>query len=374
MTPPPILTDAAVFSRDECITHQGQFTEVIFGMGAAARLAAHIDAIGTRPVILATPGQSKTAERMGVALGGRVVGVFADAVMHSPVGVSDQVADAVRQVKADLLVSFGGGSAIGLGKAVSLRTGLKHITLPTTYSGSELTPILGETASGIKRTQRDDKLRPALVLYDPALSQGVRRDASMASGMNALSHAVEAMYMSEGETIRRVASAAIEHLLMALPRVFAAPTDPAARSRALYGAWLAAFCLADTPMALHHKLCHALGGAYDLPHAQTHAALLPHSLAYNGPAVPQAYEALRRLLSDLNPDPAQALFTLVDSLALPTSLSALGLPQTGIKRVCRLACENAYPNPRPLEQSAIGRLLTRAWMGAAPDLEVRHHA
>ncbi|HUA25042.1 MAG TPA: maleylacetate reductase [Steroidobacteraceae bacterium] len=374
MTLPPIITDAAVFSGNECLLHHGQFTEVIFGTGAAARLAGHIDAIGTRSVILATPGQSKTAERIGVALGGRVVGVFADAVTHSPVAVSDRVADAVRRVKADLLVSFGGGSAIGLGKAVSLRTGLKHIAVPTTYSGSELTPILGETAAGMKRTQRDNKLRPALVLYDPALSYGVRRDASLASGMNALAHAVEAMYMSEDETILRVASAAIEHLRIALPLIHAASTDPAARCRALYGAWLAAFCLADTPMALHHKLCHTLGGAYDLPHGQTHAVLLPHSLAYNAPAVPRGYDALRRLLSDLNPDPAQALFALVDGLGLPPSLSALGLPQSGINRVRRLACENAYANPRPIEPAALGRLLTRAWMGAAPDLEVHRHA
>ena len=374
MIPPPLITDAAVFSRDERIVHQGRHTEVIFGRGAAARLAEHIDAIGTRCVILATPGQSKTAERMGAVLGARMVGAFADAVMHSPVAVSDRVADAVRQLRADVLVSFGGGSAIGLGKAVSLRTGLKHIALPTTYSGSELTPILGETAAGIKRTQRDDKLRPALVLYDPALSQGVRRDASTASAMNALAHAVEALYMSEDETLLRVAAAAVEQLLIALPLLFAAPTDAPARSRALYGAWLAAFCLADTPMALHHKLCHALGGAYDLPHAQTHAALLPHSLAYNAPAVPRAYAALRRLFSALNPDPAQALFTLVDRLALPTSLSALGLPQSGINRVSALASENAYANPRPVSEPAVSRLLTRAWMGAAPDFEMRRDA
>lgn len=373
---PPIFTgDAAQFTGEGHFSHRGNFAQIIFGTGCAAELATHIAGFGARrPALLATPGRRAEAERIARTLTSPFAGVFAAAIMHSPVDVSDATANDVRAAGADLLVSIGGGSAIGLGKAVSLRTGLKHITLPTTYSGSELTPILGETESGAKRTIRDDRLRPAVVLYDPALTYAVPRQASMASGMNALAHAIEASYMSEDPEVLNAAAAAIGHLQEALPRIYAASSDPVARSRALYGAWLAGFCLAETPMALHHKLCHTLGGAYDLPHAETHAVLLPHSLAYNAPAVPRAYARLSQALINVRPDPAHALHALSAGLGLPTSLRALGFPQDGIDRVSRLACENAYTNPRALEPKAIGRLLTRAWIGALPDLEAHSHA
>ena len=374
-TAPPIFQTPAALWRTQPVVHGGKFTRVIFGMGAAALLLNEVVRTGAhRALVIGTAGRRAELERIADSIAPRAIGISGEAVMHTPVAVSDRIAAESQKAGADLLISIGGGSAIGLGKAVSLRSGLPHIALPTTYSGSELTPILGQTKAGVKRTTRDDSLRPVTVIYDPSLSVGVPALIAAASGMNAMAHAVEALYMTNHAIVAEVASAAIQHLRAALPSIAASPGDELERGRALYGAWLAGFCLAETPMALHHKLCHTLGGAFDLPHAQAHAVLLPHSLAYNAPAIAPAYASLKMLFGDLASDPAEALFWLVEKLGLPKSLEALGLPEEGIDRVARLACQDAYTNPRPLEQAAIGRLLSRAWAGALPTSEVVLHA
>ena len=372
---PPHLDDAYFFGSDCQVLHAGNFSRVQFGFGTSHRLPAEVDRMGAeRALVLSTPGRRAEADELAALLGKKAVGVCANAIMHSPVPVTDGVEQVARQSGADVLISLGGGSAIGLGKCVSLRTGLKHLTLPTTYSGSELTPIAGQTQAGVKVTCRDDRLRPSLIIYDPSLSFGVPATAAVASGMNAVAHAVEALYMSPDPIIGDVASLAIKHLLQSLPVIRSKPTDRAARSRALYGAWLAGFCLADTPMALHHKLCHTLGGAYDLPHAEMHAALLPHSLAFNAPAIPRAYVRLRHLFREFADDPCDAIICLNKALALPTSLAALGLPEEGIRKVARLAGQHAYANPRPLQTQAVNGLLRRAWAGAHPKIEGLFHA
>ena len=365
---PPLLTDLDAIERFAPVRHRSRHAEIVFGAGAIAELARAADELGAiRTIILCTPDRRVDGERAAAELGPRTLAIVAAAVMHSPVGVSNSVAaDAVTR-NADLLVSIGGGSSIGLGKAVALRTGLPHIAIPTTYAGSEMTPILGETADGVKTTIRRDDLRPRVVFYDPDLNATLPVSIATASGINALAHAVEALYMTDDEALREVATAAIGHLVAALPEIVATPTAARPRMRALYGAWLAGHCLAESPMALHHKLCHAIGGAFDLPHAETHAVILPHALAFNAPAIPVAYATLMRLLAG---EPAAALFRLVAALGLPVSLTALGMPRDGIATVARLAVANAYDNPRRFDEALLTCLLSDAWAGTMPKVKI----
>ena len=191
-------------------------------------------------------------------------------------------------------MALGGGSTIGLAKAIALRTDLPQIAIPTTYAGSEMTPILGETKDGRKTTQKSMKVLPEVVIYDVDLTMTLPAGLSGTSGINAIAHAVEALYAEDANPIISVlAEQSIAALGRALPQIAADPSDREARSDAQYGAFLAGACLGSVGMALHHKLCHTLGGTFDLPHSETHTIVLPHALAYNAPAVPKAVDADR---------------------------------------------------------------------------------
>ena len=287
---------------------------------------------------------------------------FAGAVIHTPVAVTLKALDVLRDVSADCLVAIGGGSTTGLAKALALRTDLPQLVIPTTYAGSEATPILGETQDGRKVTQRSMKVLPEVILYDVDLTLTLPPALSASSGMNALAHAVEALYAQDtNPIICLMAEAAIAALADALPRIVAAPQDREARSDALYGAWLCGACLGSVGMALHHKLCHTLGGTFDLPHAETHAALLPYAVAYNEAAAPAAMLRLARALGVSLP--VRGLQDLGARLKVPSSLQALGMPESGIDQAADLALANPYWNPRPLERAAIRALLDDAWHG-----------
>ncbi|MFN4154368.1 MAG: maleylacetate reductase [Paracoccaceae bacterium] len=345
--------------------YTGQPSRVVFGFGTTASLPEEMARLGTRrALILSTPPQEVQAQMLADLLGEATVGVFAGAVMHTPVDISDMAADRARQLKADVVIAIGGGSTTGLGKAIALRTGLPQIVLPTTYAGSEMTPILGETSGGQKRTQTTPKVLPQVVIYDVDHTMDLPVVMSGTSGINAIAHAVEALYAREANpVISLMAVEGIGALARALPAIARDPGDRAARFDALYGAWLCGICLGSVGMALHHKLCHTLGGSFDLPHAETHTLILPHALAYNAPAIP---EAMARLRAVLGPDPARALYDLGLAVGVPISLAALGMPEDGIPRAVDLALANPYWNPRPLERDALNALITRAHAGHPP--------
>lgn len=360
---PPDMAAPDRVTRDRPVVHDGPFAKIWFGPGASGQIANLVAELGAaRPAVLCTADRSADGGAIQGLLPAETM-LMAEAVMHSPAEVSDRLAERAAGAGVDLLVSIGGGSSIGLGKALTKRLGLRHISLPTTYAGSEITPILGETRDGDKLTLRDDALRPSHVIYDPLLNLSLPVPIAMASGMNALAHAVEALTTTDDADIVGAAETAARCLIESLPAIAHNPGDDGARARALYGSWLAGYCLAEAPMALHHKLCHALGGAHDMPHAETHAALLPHSFAYNAPASPQAAGRLGALFGG---DAADGLFDLVTRLGLKTRLRDLGLPGEGIDGVARLACANPYANPRPFTQADIAALLTRAWRGDRP--------
>ena len=271
----------------------------------------------------------------------------------------------VARERVDGLVAVGGGSTIGLAKAIALRTGLPQVAIPTTYAGSEMTDILGETEGGAKTTRRSEAVRPEAVIYDVELTRSLPPGLSATSGLNAIAHAAEALYARDGNpVIALMAEEGVRALAAALPAIVADPGDMAARGDALYGAWLCGLCLGSASMALHHKLAHVLGGSFDLPHAETHAVLLPHAVAYNAPAAPVAMARLAHALGGRNP--ALALFDLAGRLGAPRALRDIGMPEDGLDRAVEAAVANPYWNPRPLEAGALRALLADAWAGRPP--------
>jgi maleylacetate reductase len=345
---------------------------VVFGAGSLARLGAEIDAIGARrALVLSTPEQAASAHRIAEMLGERAAGVFAGAVMHVPIESAREARAEAARLGADCAVAIGGGSTTGLGKAIALDSGLPILAIPTTYAGSEMTPIYGITEGGEKKTGRDSRVMPRTVIYDPELTITLPAGLSVTSGLNAIAHAAEGLYAHDGNPIiDLMAEDGIRALARALPLIQRSSADLDARSDALYGAWLCGTVLGQVAMGLHHKLCHTLGGSFNLPHAETHTVVLPHALAYNAEAAPQAMAAISRALAngsgDASGNAPAALQRLARSLGAPTSLKEIGMPADGLDRAADLAARTPYPNPRPLDRATLRALLQRAYDGAAP--------
>lgn len=339
---------------------------VVFGEGSIARLPEEVEKLGARrALVLSTPGRGASVRKVAESLGGRLAGIYDKAAMHVPVEIAEDARRVAEELGADCCISVGGGSTTGLGKAIALTSGLPIIAVPTTYSGSEMTTILGMTEGGLKKTLRDPRVLPRTVIYDPALTLGLPVAISAASGMNAIAHCVEALYAADGNPINSLqAEEGIRAMAAALPRVVRAPEDMQARSDALYGAWLAGVSFATTGMGLHHKLCHVLGGTFGLPHAETHSIVLPHAARYNRDAAPAAMARIARALGA--PDAPQGLHDLESRLGLELRLSAIGMPLDGLERAARIATESPYPNPRQVDYAGVLFLLHEAFEGRRP--------
>lgn len=346
--------------------HQAPATRVVFGPGTLARLPEELERLGVRrALLLSTPGQRALAERAAALLGDRAAGVFDGAAMHVPSDAARRAREAARAADADGAVALGGGSTTGLGKAIALESGLPVVAVPTTYAGSEMTPIYGLTDAGLKKTGRDERVRPKCVIYDPELTLALPWAVSATSAFNAMAHAAEGLYAPDADPlVALMAEEGIRRFAAALPALRTNGRDLGARGQALVGAWLCGTVLGATTMGLHHKLCHTLGGSFDLPHSEVHTVLLPHALAYNAAAAPQAMATVARALGV--PDAARGVFNLAHRLGLPPSLAAIGMPADGLDRAADLAVQTPYPNPRPLERAALRALLQRAFDGAPP--------
>lgn len=350
----------------ERFIYNGLPSRVVFGFGTLAELPAEVERFGIeRALVLSTPQQEATAAEIAGRLAGRAAGVFNGATMHTPVQVTERAMRTVRELGIDGTVAVGGGSTTGLGKAIALRTGLPQVVVPTTYAGSEMTPIIGELKDGLKTTQSSLDVLPETVVYDVDLTMTLPPGLSGTSGINAIAHAVEALYARERNPIVSLMAAdSIAALGRALPRIASDPADREARGDALYGAWLGGACLGLVGMALHHKLCHTLGGTFDLPHAETHAIVLPHAAAYNALAASEAMARIARALGV--EDAAMGLHNLARVVGAKLALRDLGMPENGIEKAADLAVKNPYWNPRPIERGAIRDLIARAWAGAPP--------
>ena len=333
---------------------------VVFGVGAIGRLGAELDALGClRPLIVTTPGRASALTAVRDAIGARVAGVCDLAAVHVPIDrVRAAVAD-VDRLGPDSLLAVGGGSAIGLAKAAALERRLPIVAVPTTYAGSEMTSIWGVTDGDAKRTGRDAGVAPRLVVYDPLLTLSLPAHVSAASGMNAVAHAVEAMYAADTSPAAIAAAEdALRSLARALPAIVAQPADVEAESLALHGAHAAGVALEAAAMGLHHKICHVLGGTFGLPHAETHATVLPHVVAFNAPAAPVAMARIAAALGVT--DAAAGLAELGRAVGLTMSLAALGFRAQDIDRAAELVTSSAYANPRPVTAGDVRALLRRA--------------
>lgn len=346
-------------------TYRGMPHEVVFGDGASADVGARIEQLGCRrALVLTTPQQADDGADLARMLGDRSAGVFAEAAMHTPVEVTERAMERLSEVGADCLVALGGGSTTGLGKAIAYRTDLPQIVIPTTYAGSEVTPILGQTEHGKKTTLTDPKVLPEVVIYDPALTIGLPVAMSVTSALNAMAHAAEGLYAQNRNPIVSIyAAEGLKAMQSALPAIVDAPRDPEARADALYGAWLCGMVLGAVGMALHHKICHTLGGSFDTPHAETHAIMLPHTIGYNAVAVPELLAPVAEIFGG---SPGAALYDFAHRVGAPRALKELGLSEADLDRAAELAVQNAYWNPRPIEHDAIRALLQEAWEGRRP--------
>lgn len=346
--------------------YQALPSRVVFGAGSLAKVREEIERLGiSKVLILSTPQQFGIASEVASLLGSHAAGLFDRAAMHVPVEIARAASDQATRLNAQGIVAVGGGSTTGLAKAIALELELPILAIPTTYAGSEMTPIWGLTEAGVKRTGRDVRVLPKTVIYDPALTLSLPVGLSATSGINAIAHCVEALYAQDANpVISLIAEEGIRALASSLPLIRDKPNDIGSRGAALYGAWLAGLSLGSVGMALHHKLCHTLGGTWNLPHAETHTVVLPHATAYNAPAAPIAMARVARALDA--DSAAEGLYDLAASLDAPTSLAALGMQQEDLDRAAELACRNPYYNPRPIEFGAIRELLADAFAGRRP--------
>jgi len=350
----------------DSFTYQAHPSRIVFGPNRLDELREEVATAGLRrALVLSTPTQRRLADRVAGLLGTLAAGTFSEARMHVPTETAAAACRAADDAHADGCVAVGGGSTIGLGKAIALQNGLPFIAVPTTYSGSEMTPIWGLTEANRKRTGRDPIVLPRCVVYDPELTLDLPAAISGTSGINAVAHAVESLYAPDtSPVIALFAEEGIRCLAQALPRISADPSDRDARSLALRGAWLCGSCLGGTTMSLHHKLCHVLGGTLDLPHAPTHAVILPYVAAFNLAVTPTAQQVVGRALG--GDDPAQALADLAAAVQAPASLNELGVAESDLAPVTEQVLAQPYANPRPVGRTHVESLLHAALAGAAP--------
>jgi maleylacetate reductase len=344
---------------------------VCFGSGQAAgslaREAARLGA--SRVMLIASPGQQPLARE--VTRDVPVAVRHDEVVMHVPAEAAGRARQAAAQHQVDALVSVGGGSATGLAKAVALTTGLPVLAVPTTYSGSEATPVWGLTEGARKTTGTDPRVLPRVIVYDPALTLTLPVALSVASGLNALAHCVDAMWGPGADPVNAaLAAEGIRALRAGLPRIVADPVDPGGREHALYAAYLSAAAFASAGSGLHHKICHVLGGKYNLPHAQTHATVLPYVLAFNGPAAPAAEQRIAAALNSTGLGAGRALdglTALTRELGAPRALADYGFTAGAIDAAAEAILPSVPPsNPRPVSVDDLRRLLRAAWSGADP--------
>jgi maleylacetate reductase len=351
--------------------HEAPPTRVVFAPGSLARVPDEVDRLGAHRVLLVSGGpEAAHAERLIGDLGSRLAGRFGEVVMHVPVEVAGRAVEAARGCAADLIIALGGGSSTGVAKAIAKETGLRILAVPTTYAGSEMTSIWGLTEAARKTTGRDPRVLPVTVVYDPELTLTLPVDISASSGMNAMAHLVEGLYAPGVSPVSQLLAAeGVRALAAALPAVVRTPDDLAARSEALYGAWLAGWTLGTTGMGIHHKVCHVLGGAFDLPHSGVHSAVLPYATAYNSADAPEAMALIEQALTAAGRPAAPAaagLWDLTHDIGAPTSLAAVGFDQTAIDEVADLIVSATVTNPRLPTGSEVRALLSQATLGDRP--------
>jgi maleylacetate reductase len=348
-------------------TYESLPGRVVFGAGSVDQVAAEVEGLGRSRAFLVADAQAKAigdgiTEQLGAALAAR----WDEVAQHVPVELADRARAACTDARADVVVTVGGGSSTGLAKALALTHDVPIVAVPTTYAGSEMTPIYGLTGGRHKQTGKDLRVLPKVVVYDPELTLGLPTFVTGPSAFNALAHCVEALYAPGCNPVTSaLALEGVVAIHRSLPTVMAEPTQLAGRSDLLYGAYLAGVSLGTTGTGLHHKLCHVLGGMFNLVHADTHSVVLPHVVAFNAPALPDEMARLTRALGAAG-DPAGALWDLAVASSVPTSLADLGLTADDLPEAAARGAEEIKVNPVPVDEAALLGILERAYAGERP--------
>jgi maleylacetate reductase len=306
--------------------HDQAGVRVVFGAGSLSRLPEELDRLGVlSAAIVHSNSQAGRAAALERRLGPRAAGTIDGARQHVPLELAESARESVRALHADVLIALGGGSAIGVAKAVALTEELPIVAVPTTYSGSEMTSIYGVSSNGRKRTGLDENVRPRTVIYDSDLSRELPLAVTAASALNALAHCVDSIWAPGATPITTaLAEQGARYLCEGLVAVLERPADREARDALLLGASLAGWAISVTGTALQHQLVHAIAGSLDLPQADTHAVLLPHVARIKAPGVP---EAAARLAAALGSD--DGLEAGIRSLTTRAGV-ATGLRQLGV--------------------------------------------
>ena len=347
-------------------TFPGIPQRVVFGSGTLAQTAEEVQRLGhDKALVLSGPNQRDAAEALAAQLGALSAGVFAGAAMHTPVDVTEAAMAQFRASGATAVVGLGGGSTVGLAKAIAARSGADQVVIPTTYAGSEMTDILGETQDGEKTTRRSPEIRPETVIYDVDLTLGLPVEMTVTSGMNALAHAMEALYAPDlNPVLELLCKDALVAFRNGLPTVIREPRNVEGRTQALYGAWACSTALGHVSMALHHKLAHTFGGTFGTPHADTHAILLPYTTAFNEVAVPERLAPIAETFG--GGSAGTGLWDFAGEIGAPRSLQGIGITEADLDRAADVAVKNTYPNPRKFDRATIRELLQQAWSGERP--------
>jgi maleylacetate reductase len=347
-------------------SHENLPQTIHFGAGEAQpNIAFALEELAATRVMLIASGSSREMAHR-ITAGQPIVAFHDEVVRHVPLDVAERARAVAAEHEVDAIVSVGGGSATGLAKAIALTSEVPVVAVPTTYAGSEATSVWGMTDAGRKTTGSDWRVLPRTVVYDPELTLGLPVAISVASGLNALAHCIDALWAQRADPINRaLALDAVRALDQGLPAVVARPGDLDGREQLLYASYLAGAAFASAGSGLHHKICHVLGGMYDLPHAETHAVVLPYVLAFNGPA---ALDEERMLAAAFGADTAVAgLERLRTSVGAPRALRDYGLAEADLVDAAK-AILPAVPagNPRIVTVESLVALLRAAWEGADP--------
>ncbi len=351
--------------------HDVPAARVVFANGSIAQVGPELDRLGcSRALLVAGGPEAQFADRIEADLGPRVVARFSDVVMHVPVDIAERAVTLARESGADSVIALGGGSSTGMAKAIAKETGLPILAVPTTYAGSEMTSIWGMTEGRRKTTGRDLRVLPKTVVYDPELTISLPAEISAASGMNAIAHLVEGLYAPGVSPISFLqAREGIRALAAGLPKVADDPTSLDARCDALYGAWLAGWTLGTTGMGVHHKICHTLGGTYDLPHAPSHSAVIAYATDFNSQHAPDAMAAIVRGLNAGGiacTDAAQGIWDLAVRIGAPVSLAEVGFDAESVDEAAAIVAEAQPVNPRPVDHAGVEGVLRAALAGVRP--------
>jgi maleylacetate reductase len=345
-------------------TYRSDPIRIVFGAGAVSDLRAEVDFHNiSRLIVLCSKSRADVARRVTTPVADRIAGLCDASAPNMPRAAFDRVVDDIKKAGADGFIVIGGGSPIGLAKAAAVATKLPYIAIVTTYSGSEMAARWRVGIADAQVGGDDRAALPATAIYDPELTLDLPARLSAASGMNAIAHAVESLYgIDTNPVVQTMAEEAVRRLGASLPRVVDNPRDLAARTDALYGAWLAANFRAE--VGLEHAIAQRVRQWFDLDHAHTHAIATPYAIAFNSAAGPEAMARIRRALSV--PDAARGLYDLNVRLGLPTGLKGLGMREQDIAKAVEVVSAVKIAHPRPVSKAELAEVIRQAYWGEPP--------